>query len=181
MHFPTLTTKRLTLRQLNDDDCQAIFSLRSDDVVNKYIGREKATDVEQAKEFIKKINAGISDGKSMYWAICFTGNEDLAGTICLWNFSEDKTTAEIGYELMPVYQKQGIMNEALQCVIRYGFAGIKLKNLLAYSHKNNLNSLQLLEKNNFKIDHARKDEDNRDIIVYILTNEEFIKEKNIRK
>lgn len=181
MHFPTLTTKRLTLRQLDDNDCNAIFSLRSDDAVNKYIDREKARDIGHAKAFIKKINAAISEGGSFYWAICFSGNKDLTGTICLWNFSEDGTTAEVGYELMPIYQKQGIMNEALQRVIRYSFAEIKLKTLLAYSHKNNIGSLRLLEKNNFKIDHTRKDEYSPDNIVCILTNEGFIKEKNIGK
>ena len=166
MHFPTLTTKRLTLRQLDYNDYQEIFFLRSDDAHNKYIDREKATDVEQAKAFIKK----IIENEMIYWAICFNDSENLIGTIGLWNFSEDKTIAEVGYELNPSYQKRGIMNEALKSVIHYGFAELKLITLLAFSHKENNSSLRLLEKNNFKQDHSRTDVDNLNNIVYILNS-----------
>ena len=181
MHFPTLTTKRLILRKLDDNDYQEIFSLRSSDDVNKYIDREKATDIEQAKVFIKKIEAAISENRSFYWAICFNDNKKLIGTTGLWNFSEDRTIAEVGYELNPSYQKRGIMNEALESVIHYGFTELKLITLLAFSHKENNNSVRLLEKNNFKIDESLKDETNLNNIVYSLTNKKFITEKNAGK
>jgi ribosomal-protein-alanine N-acetyltransferase len=168
MVFPVLTTKRLVLRQLNDDDYPEIFALRSDDEVNKYIYRTKATHADQAKEFIKKINAGIGEGNSFYWAICFAEQTGLTGTICLWNLSEDKTTAEIGFELIPLHQRNGIMNEALEAVIRYAFDEIGLKTILGSVHHDNANSIRLLEKNNFKKDEFRKDPDDPDNVIYYL-------------
>ena len=122
MVFPILVTKRLTLRQLDDNDFKEIFALRSDDNVNRYITRRKATNVDEAKEFIKK----IIENKNLYWAICFSEAKKLMGTICLFNFSDDKMTGEVGFELSPIYQKMGIMNEAVERVINYGFNEIGL-------------------------------------------------------
>jgi ribosomal-protein-alanine N-acetyltransferase len=165
MVFPILDTKRLLLRQLDDDDFQEIFALRSDNDVNRYITRKKATNIEEAKGFIKK----IIENKSLYWAICFSDSKKLAGTICLFNFSEDGTVGEIGYELNPAYQKMGIMNEAMECIINYGFTEIGLTTIVANTHKDNNSSARLLKKNNFRIDEDRKDNEDINYIVYSLT------------
>ena len=56
--FPEIKTKRLLLRKMTDADAPALLSMRSDDRVMKYIGREKAKSVEEVIAFIQKINAG---------------------------------------------------------------------------------------------------------------------------
>jgi len=61
-------------------------------------------------------------------------------TICLWNFSSKKNVAELGYELDPALQGEGIMSEALKKIIEFGFQEIELKKIEAYTHKNNDNS-----------------------------------------
>lgn len=172
MVFPILYTKRLKLRQLEDTDYKEIFALRSNDEINKYISRIKATGIEEAKEFIKKINAGIAENKNLYWAICFNDSKKLIGAIGLWNFSEDRTVGEVGYELNPTYQKMGIMNEAVECVINYGFNEIGLTTIAAYTHKDNSSSSRLLEKNNFKMDDLKKDEEDINNVVYSLTKKQ---------
>jgi ribosomal-protein-alanine N-acetyltransferase len=94
----------------------------------------------------------------------------LIGTICLWNFSADHTIAEIGYELEPAFQGKGLMSEAVQCVIDFGFNSLHLKALEAFTHKDNTSSMHVLLKNNFQLDPNRKDEENEDNRIYILAN-----------
>jgi ribosomal-protein-alanine N-acetyltransferase len=166
--FPVLSTERLTLRQLTDADDLAIFALRSDDIVNRYIDRPKQTSIDEVKAFILKINNGIKQNKWIYWAICLKDKPNLIGTICLWNFSNDKTNAEIGYELNPEFQGQGLMNEALRSIINYGIQTIGLQKIDAYTHKENDSSTRLLVMNNFKLDRDRKDEENINNIIYSL-------------
>ena len=36
---------------------------------------------------------------------------EMIGSICLWNFTDNQKSAEIGYDLSPKYQRKGIMNE----------------------------------------------------------------------
>lgn len=167
--FPKLTTKRLILRYLNETDCSAIFALRSDDVVNKYLDRPKMKNIDEANEFIKNINDGISLNKWLYWGICSKNNPELIGTICLWNFSNDKTTAEIGYELIPSFQGKGLMGEALKSIVNFGFQEIELKKIEAFTHIDNLSSKHLLEKNDFKLEVDRTDDTNVNNIIYSLT------------
>lgn len=171
--FPQLRTRRLQLRQLNMADDTAIFFLRSDPEVNKYIARTLSTSLEDAKAFILKINNGIAQNESLYWAICLDGNASLAGTICLWNFSEDRTTAELGYELHPSYHGKGIMNEALQEVLHYGFKTLCLQSIEAFTHHRNERSIHLLLQNKFKLAPLRKDEDSPNNAIYILQNNNY--------
>jgi [ribosomal protein S5]-alanine N-acetyltransferase len=166
--FPTLTTERLTLRQLTDEDDKEIFFLRSDKTVNQYITRPIPSGMDDARAFIQKINNAIAQNNSIYWAICLHDKPILVGTICLWNFSDDNSIAELGYELIPASQGQGIMNEALKRIIIYAFETLKIEKLEAFTHKDNISSTQLLVKNNFKREPGRVDEENIDIVVYFL-------------
>jgi ribosomal-protein-alanine N-acetyltransferase len=86
----------------------------------------------------------------MYWGITFKTEIRLIGTVCLWNISQEKKSVEIGYELLPVYQGQGIMQEALQTVISYAFNEIKAVTIEAVLHKDNARSVNLLLKHQFK-------------------------------
>ncbi|MFM9949131.1 MAG: GNAT family N-acetyltransferase; N-acetyltransferase, partial [Saprospiraceae bacterium] len=96
------------------------------------------------------------------------GHDDLIGTICLWNFSEDKTQAELGYELKPVFQGLGLMDEAVKSVLVYSFESIGIQTLCAFTHHNNNASRRLLEKNGFEFDPDQKDDGNVNNVVYLL-------------
>ncbi|WP_343524198.1 GNAT family N-acetyltransferase [Pedobacter sp.] len=147
--FPILTTERLTLRQLSTDDQQDILALRSDPEINKYLAREPSKTIEDATNFINKVNEHIQKNNSIYWAITLAKTNTFVGTICLFNFSDEKNSGEIGYELMPKFQKQGIMTEAIQEVITYAFQWLKFQKIVAFTHQENHHSIKLLEKVNF--------------------------------
>ena len=166
--FPVLASERLSLRKLSINDSAEIFALRTDVRVNQYLDRSKPDNISKVIEFINLVNKGIDEGRSLYWAICLRDNPQLAGTICLWNFSADQKQAEIGFELSPAYQGMGIMQEAVSCVLEYACDTISLKVIDAFVHKENLKSIRLLEKNNFLLQPDRSDEDNPSLIVYSL-------------
>jgi len=162
--FPVLASERLVLRQLAMQDAAAMFSLRSDDRVNRYIGRPKQTKIAEAEAFIHE----ITQNRLLYWAICTKDSTDLIGTICLWNFSEDKTSAEAGYELLPDFQGQGFMDEALKRIIAYSFEEISLQALCAFTHPENEASKRLLERNGFKPAADQKEAAAENLTKYIL-------------
>jgi ribosomal-protein-alanine N-acetyltransferase len=132
--FPILTTERLTLRQLSIDDRQSILALCSDSEINKYLDREPSKTIEDAINFINRINDNIKKNNSVYWAITLTDSKAIVGTICLFEFSNEKNSCEIGYELMTKFQGQGIMKEAAAAVIDYAFLELQFqKNSSVYS------------------------------------------------
>jgi ribosomal-protein-alanine N-acetyltransferase len=144
--FPILSTQRLTLRQLSDNDVEEIFILRSDTLINKYLGRQPSKTLEDASKFIEKIKDNLS-----YWAITQKGNEKLMGAICLFDISEEQKKCEIGYELLTEYQGKGIMREAAKKIIEYSTKTLGLKTIDAYTHKDNQSSTNLLKELKFKI------------------------------
>jgi [ribosomal protein S5]-alanine N-acetyltransferase len=150
--FPTFTTERLTLRELSINDQQNIFALRSNTEINKYLDRVPSSTIEDAISFIKKINDNIKKNNSIYWVITLTKSKTFVGTICLFAFSNQKNKCEIGYELLPNFQGQGLMKEAT-----------------AYTHNSNKNSTKLLEKVGFTKS-LESDLENPDIDIFTLLN-----------
>lgn len=167
--FPILTTERLTLRQPGINDEQEIFTLRSDSEINKYLDRPIANTIDDARNFINKVNENINKNNSLYWAITFSDKNILVGTICLFSFSDENDKCEIGYELLTNFQGQGIMTEAVEKVIDYAFNTIKVQKIEASFHRDNLRSIKLLEKFSFN-DSNEPDKTDPDLIYYHLIN-----------
>ena len=169
--FPVLKTERLILRQLSVNDDKEIFALRSDKQVNKYIDRDPSNTIEDARKFIHKIAEVVRQNEGIYWAITLTGNDKLVGTICLFNFSSENAQAEIGYELLPAFQRQGIMQEAAAKVIAFALDVIGLKTIEAYTHLENKSSSKLLEKFNFRKQEDTDSNSNNMFVTFKLTAE----------
>lgn len=167
--FPILKTEKLTLRRLVIADEQEIFTLRSDSEINKYLDRQISNTIDDARNFINKVNENVDNNDSLYWAITLSDKNKLVGTICLFGFSDENDKCEIGYELLTNFQGQGIMKEAAEKVIDYAFNTIKVQKIEAFFHRDNKSSIKLLEKFSFR-NSNEPDETNPDLICYHLTN-----------
>ncbi len=116
--FPELRTERLFLRRMNTEDIPASFFLRSDETVLRFIGKEPATTLKEAEEFIQRINAAVDANENIMWAIALQDEPSKTiGTICYWRLQPENYRAEIGYALHPLYWKKGIMKEAILKVL----------------------------------------------------------------
>lgn len=149
--FPELLTNRLLLRKMEPADAAAIFLLRSDPLVTRFVDRPLLQSIEDGLKFIRRINISISEGDCLFWAIVPKHEEDLIGTICIWNWDENNQQAEIGFELMPAWQKQGYMMEAVIRVLEFAFVELKLHRIEAWVNPQNKRSIELLQKNGFQL------------------------------
>lgn len=166
--FPILTTERLTLGPLTMADKSSIFDLRSNAEINKYLDRTPSKSIEDAENFIEKINSSSKKNNSIYWVIRLTSTKTFVGAICLFDFSSEKKSCEIGYELLTTFQRQGIMKEAIALVIDYVFQTLKLKRICAFTHFENRNSIHLLLGFNF-VKSSATDIKNPNLNQYTLT------------
>jgi ribosomal-protein-alanine N-acetyltransferase len=174
--FPVLTSHRLILRQLKNDDINELYNLRCNDIVNKYLFRSVPKSIDVVKSFIAQIKNNIVSNKCAYWAISLKNSPLLIGTICYWNIDTEKETVEIGYELNPTYHGLGIMQEAIEKVIEYGFSVMQVTVITAFPDKKNKSSVKLLKRNGFKQDlnfvYADKN-DVKEQFIYFLINEKL--------
>lgn len=169
--FPELQSQRLLLRRIVEADCRSILFLRSDKKVTKFIERpenRKTKNLTDAIKFIQELEGYIETGKSISWGITLKNNPEIIGTICLWNFSNNNKTAEVGYDLDPKFQGLGIMNESLNMVINYGVDNLKLNKIEAFTHTKNEPSKKLLEKNGFQLNKHRNDLNNKLNVIFEL-------------
>lgn len=169
--FPKLTSKRLFLRKIEESDSDTILYLRSDKTINKFIKRplhRQTNTKDDALKFIKEQHINIGNNHLIAWGIALKNKSELIGTICLWNFSENNTIAEVGYDLSPEFHGKGIMSEALNLIIDFGFNRLELNKIEAFTHCKNERSKRLLEKHGFCLNEVREDLDNDANIIYEL-------------
>lgn len=90
----------------------------------------------------------------------------MVGTIAIWNINYDKNYAELGYELFPEFQNQGIMKNAITAILEYSFNVLSFKTIEAFTDKENQNSRKLLEKLGFYLVQNRIDKNNLNNVIY---------------
>ncbi|MPS65638.1 MAG: N-acetyltransferase [Chryseobacterium sp.] len=163
-----IETERLQLKGINENHVEDIFKIRSNEVINQYVQRNSPKNNYDALQFILTIKERTKDNQSFYWGISLKNESSLIGTICLYNFSEDRKVAEVGYELLPDYHRQGIMSEALKAVLDFAFDDLHLQEMVAMTNKFNENSKSLLLKYDFVLEEGREDEGFPDNLVFSL-------------
>lgn len=132
------------------DDAADIFFLRSDETVLKFIGKEPAASVEEAKTFIQRVNDAADANESIIWAITLKDDPvTVIGTICYWRLQPENYRAEIGYALHPNHWRKGIMKEAILKVLDYGFETMKLHSVEARTATDNIASGSVLQATGF--------------------------------
>lgn len=157
--FPLLKTERLLLRQLGNDDINEVFFLRSDERVLQYLGKEPAQSLKDAEDFIQRISIAVQNGESIMWALTLKENPSkIIGTICLWNIIKEHFRAEIGYLLHPDHWRKGLMKEAIEKVLEFGFGSMNLHSIEARLSTKNIASASTLESTGFvKEGHFKED------------------------
>ncbi len=163
-----LETERLQLKEINESHVEDILKIRSNKVINRFVQRNSPKNNYDALQFILTIKERTKNNKTYYWGISVKGQPNLIGTICLWNFSDDRKVAEVGYELLPEYHRKGIMSEALVAVVDFAFQELHLGEIVAITHQDNENSKNLLLKNHFVLEEGRKDEGFPENLVFSL-------------
>jgi ribosomal-protein-alanine N-acetyltransferase len=148
--FPIMQTGRLLLRQMRLSDAPALHKLRSNKEVMRYINRPLTQTLEEAEGWVNVIIDAVTRNEGITWAICLKESPDEhVGNIGIWRIDKANHRGEVGYMLDPSLQGRGVMYEAIQPVIRYGFEQLGLHSLEAQIDPRNLASAALLRKVGF--------------------------------
>ena len=147
--FPSMCSSRLQLRPFTVADTTRIYALRSNPAVAKYLDRPLMKEVSEVEAYLAKMQEGVRQGKWIIWGIHYL-EQGFVGSICLWNFSRAEVKAEIGYELLPPFERKGIMTEAIPLVLAFGFDRLQLQQIEAEVAPANAPSIRPLEKFGFE-------------------------------
>lgn len=176
--FHNLETERLILRRVDNNDYKEVLSLRSNPETMKYIPRPILKNDEEALAHILMIETKIQNNEGINWAITIKGDPKLIGVIGHYRIQLENYRAEIGYMILPEFNGQGIVTEAVKEVVKYGFEIMKLHSIEAVIDPDNVASANVLEKNGFvKEAHLKENEFHEgrfyDSVIYSILNKEY--------
>jgi ribosomal-protein-alanine N-acetyltransferase len=173
--FPVVTTEKLTLRQIRENDKHEILNIRSNPQLMHFIPRPMCANLEEAVTLIETMNESIAKNEMINWAITIIGEDTLIGMVGYFRMQKEHYRAEIGYILHGDYHGKGIMAEAVHGALKYGFNEMKLHTTEAVISPENIASQKLIEKCGFVREaHFKEKEfhkgEFKDILVYSKLN-----------
>ena len=148
--FPVLETERLLLREMTMEDASEFYFFRSNPDVLRYIDREPMTHPSEATAFMERIINQVKNNETIIWVIELKSQPGkMAGTITYWRLEKEHLRAELGYMLHPDHWNKGLVSEAMQAVINYGFTVMNLHSIEANINPANGSSRKVLQKAGF--------------------------------
>ncbi|OHD02123.1 MAG: GNAT family N-acetyltransferase [Sphingopyxis sp. RIFCSPHIGHO2_01_FULL_65_24] len=179
MPAPTLTTARLVLRQLRDDDAAALFPALSDPEVMTWWSSGPHASLAETADYVKG-NAAEGQG-FLCWAIT-AGDDAALGWVIL--IDGKPGVKEVGYILRRDRWGDGIAREAVGRVIEHGFDDPTVRRIFADTDPENPGSIGLLERLGFQREGRLRGEWEthigvRDSLIYGLLRDEWMMEKTI--
>lgn len=149
MVLETIETKRLILKGLSPVEMSYIFENHSKEEIKRILGHRSEEDYQ--KEENKHKNGYSSYNRSFkLFLLTDKTSETIIGRCGLHNWNAEHRRAEIGYVMEDEgYKRKGLMTEALEVIIEYGFNTMNLNRIEALVGTENVPSLRLMEKFNF--------------------------------
>ena len=154
--FPELHTERFLLKQIVATDQAFIFKGLSNPEVIPFYGVQYKT-LEETKRQMDFYDDLWREKKGMWWKIVNRINGEPLGACGINNYQSAHEKAEIGYWLLPLYWKRGIMPEVIPVMTSYLFSHWKLHRLEAIIEEGNDNSTRLTEKLGFQFEGKMRD------------------------
>jgi len=144
--MPTLHTKRLTIRKMSMRDADDLYEYSKDPEVARHVLWEAYRSVSDARAYVRYSLRKYRMGEPASWCIELNEEHKVIGTIGFMWYQRDNNAAEIGYSLSRAYWNRGIMTEALEELIRFGFCEARLHRIEAQHEVSNPASGAVMRK-----------------------------------
>jgi len=149
-------TNRTILREIVGSDAEFILDLLNQPSFIKYIGDRSVRSVDESREFIEsRFRASYQTFNFGLWAVELKETGAAIG-ICGFVKRDFLPDADIGFALLPQFERRGYIFEAASASMKYGAEKLNLKRVLAITSKNNEASGKLLEKLGFRFERLIK-------------------------
>lgn len=148
--LPIITTPRLVLRWISEDDVDSLYEIFSDPQVMRYWSTVPLPNRDAAAELQREIAEHNKSERMFKWGLALRHSNTVIGTTTLFNLSLDNGRAEIGYAMASAHWGKGYMNEALQGLVQYAFEVMDLRRLEADVDPRNAASIRTLERLGFQ-------------------------------
>ena len=151
-YMPTLESDRIVLRRITKDDADDMFAYGCDQDVSRFTTWDFHRTIEDTLKYINFVLTKYENNEPTDWGIVDKKDGKLVGTVGFVYVNSNHFRAEIGYVLSKKYWGQGIMTEAVQEIIGFGFQKLSLNRIEARAEVRNIGSWRVMEKVNMKFE-----------------------------
>ena len=142
-----LETERLILRPWREEDRAPFAALNVDPRVMEHF--PKILDRAESDAIFERVRAGFAKHGYGPWALQVKGRAPFIGFCGIWSprFEAHFTPCvEIGWRLGFAFWGQGYALESADVALDYGFEGLGLEEIVAYTTPRNLRSRRVMER-----------------------------------
>ena len=182
MNLEIIETNRLKLKIVSYKDITYIFENFTKIEIKNILGHRSEEDY--LKEEKKHIDSYSSyNRRFILFLLTDKDSSRIIGRCGLHNWNKENKRAEIGYIMEDEsFKNKGLMTEAIDAIIDYGFNIIKLNRIESLVGRGNIPSLRIMEKFNFKKEgllrqHLYNPDKFEDSILFSKLYNEFTNEK----
>lgn len=126
-----IETERLILREFEDRDTDALFTLDSDALVHKYLGNKPVKKREESFKYIQDCKIKYTLHGMCRLAVIIKKTNTFIGWSGLrfikdFEFNNHINFYDVGYRLMPQFWNKGFATESGKASVNYGFNTLNL-------------------------------------------------------
>jgi ribosomal-protein-alanine N-acetyltransferase len=143
-----IENEKLLIRELVENDVEVIFEFYSDKEAMKFRGSAPFENINEAEAMLKKVAENIKNGTEYRYAIIEKETSNLVGTYLITPLNNIECL--IGCSIGKKYWRTGYGFEVMILMSDY-LQSLNYKKLLGLIRKENIPSIKLVEKLNFKL------------------------------
>lgn len=147
--YPVIETDRLRLRRVFREDAEDLYEATADPRVTKY-EPWGPYDRDETAQMIENVLAQLESGLCTEWAVERKDDAKVLGLIHLNKIDFFNRSAEVGYWLTRKCWGQGYATECLKALGEYALNTLRMDEIVAVCHPENLASLRVLEKAGYR-------------------------------
>jgi RimJ/RimL family protein N-acetyltransferase len=170
IYSPMLETERLILRRFDENDTDAVFALRSDAEMMRFI--REPQNRQESVNWLKMVSSLWETEKIGFCAVIEKASGSLIGWCGLWRLKETGET-EIGYAIARKFWGGNFATEAARAFLVYGFETLKFDKIAAVAAPENTGSRRVMEKLGMTFDYVGEFY-GRDLVHYSISRESWV-------
>lgn len=153
MGLVTLNTPRLILRPWRDDDLEPLHTINGDADSMRHFPAVLSR--AESDAWAARMRAHFAAHGWGFWVVEERGGGQFLGVVGLLNIpwqARFTPAVEIGWRIAPAARRQGIAMEAARAALEFGFATLRLAEIVAFTIPANEPSWRMMERLGMRAD-----------------------------
>ena len=144
-----ITTPRLLIRLVAEEDLPALLAVNADDVATRYLPYASWSGMDDAQAWFGRAATRLAAKEAAQFVMVLRESGQVIGSCLLFKFDQESARAEVGYVLGREHWGGGYMLEAMKALVDHAFDQLGLRRLEAEIDPRNVASARLLERLGF--------------------------------